>query len=477
MNGAGGNFGPPSLPTKRRPVVTPILSNRLYLPKERLSERIIKDLKKELTFIPRVMSSDEPQEPILLYKENADYFAVPVSTPEHLIPPEALEGLEVRVSYGHEVSFSKRPDPNHPSVRDPIAQRILMDGMLGACQDYFAFIAQAATGTGKTACALNTIAELGRNALVIVPTNALAEQWITSAKNLIGATDEQIGRIQADKLDYKNKAITIGVINSLAMKEYPKEVYSAFGIVVVDEAHRVASKVFSQALPRFNARYKIGLSATPKRKDGADKVLQYHLGGIHVKSEAEALFAKVYPVQYRTRQRLWGQNHGSRVKCLTLDRDRNNVIVGIVQRLYSEGRNILVVSDSINHLQELIRLSELSGIPSAKIGQFTGQVYLPDGKKRKVTNDELEYIETHSQVIMGTYSMIKEGVDIPRLDAGIDATPRTDAIQVVGRIRRPYPNKRIPVWYTIVDVASEAFRAYFYKRRKEYAQTNMEIVE
>lgn len=120
---------------------------------------------------------------------------------------------------------------------------------------------------------------------------------------------------------------------------------------------------------------------------------------------------------------------------------------------------------------------EANGIPRELMGQFTGQRYLPSGKTEKVKAEELEYIKKHSRIIFATYQMMKEGVDIPRLDAGIDATPRTDAIQLVGRIRRPFEGKPKPVWYTIVDRASKMLVGYYYKRKREYVNSNMEVEE
>lgn len=68
-------------------------------------------------------------------------------------------------------------------------------------------------------------------------------------------------------------------------------------------------------------------------------------------------------------------------------------------------------------------------------------------------------------------------VDIPRLNAGIDATPRSDAIQLIGRIRRPYPDKKKPLWYTIVDRKSKVFVRHYNSRKREYLANNMEVEE
>ena len=319
-----------------------LISSGILVPKKIMDDAEVDLLRHHLVFMPKQMGDDIP-EPIQLYKETENYLEIPLCTPEDIIPnrlQQLINDAEYDLSYGIDCTFHSRPDPNHPAVKDPEAQRNLMEQMLTSAQDNLAFIAQAPTGTGKTACALNTIAELGLNALIIVPTEAIATQWITSIKNLLGLSDDDIGLLQGNKIDIKNKKIVIGIVNSLAMKDYPSWVYRYFGAVVVDECHRVGSQVFSRAVPRFNARYKIGLSATPKRKDGADTVIQCHLGTIQARSFAEALFTRVYRVNYRSRQPVWGKQHGAVVKCLTLDARRNILIVKCINKLYKKGKVI-----------------------------------------------------------------------------------------------------------------------------------------
>lgn len=329
--------------------------------------------------------------------------------------------------------------------------------------------------SGKTVCSLNTIAELGCTALAIAPTNAIANQWRESAINFLGLREDQIGTLQGSKIDIEGKPLSIGIVNSVAMREYPEWVYSYFGTVVCDEVHRVGSQVFSRGVPKFKARYRFGLSATPKRKDGADNVIQWHIGPIRVKSYADAVPCEVRVLPYETTKDTWGNNHGSRVKCLTLDPQRNNLIANTVHSMYSEGGNVLVVSDSIPHVQKLMEICGKIGIPHEEMGQFTGQRYLLNGKKKKITDEELQGVKDNARVIFATYGMMKEGTDIPRLDRGIDASPRTDAIQLLGRIRRPHHNKMSPVWYTIVDNKWPIFRGYFRKRLAEYQKENMRV--
>lgn len=449
-----------------------LATNMLRLPKALMSEGELSDMRRALTFIPRFADDGELPVPIELYQE----------TPTHIHLPRAwaeknFEGFDKAYSRGQVCVYERFPDPYHPAVKNPEAQACFMQGILAATETYNDFRVSAATGSGKTVCALNTIARLGVNALVVVPTENLAAQWRKEAKLHLGLTDDQIGLVQGDVCDYQGKHIVITIINSLSMKDYPQEFYDHFAITVVDECHRIGSAVFSRGVPKMNSFWRIGLSATHKRKDGADIVLEATLGDIVVTSEAEALKTRVIVLPYNAAGRVWGNTHGALVKCLSVDRARNAMITDKVLELYERGRQILIVSDSIEHLQKLIALAVERGIPREIMGQFTGQQYLPEGKKRKITQEELDFIKKNSQIIFATYQMMKEGVDIPRLDAGIDATPRADAIQLVGRIRRVHPNKPMPEWYTIVDVKSGVLKGYYKKRKREYLATNMEVIE
>lgn len=428
---------------------------------------------RELTFVPRFADSTEDVSPIELYNyDNPEFYAYPRAWAE-----DNIEGFEKRYASGLKMEYTQFPDPYHPKVKDPELQAQFMKDVLGACAIYNDFIATAPTGTGKTVVTLNTIARLGTNALVIVPTERLAHQWAQEIQLHLGLRPDQIGKIQGDVCNYKNKHITIAIINSLSMRVYEEELYSYFGMVMVDECHRTGSEVFSQAVPRFNSRWRLGMSATPKRKDGADIVLAAHLGKIRVEAKAKALFCKVFAIPYAAKGRIWGQNHGSIVKCLTLDKTRNAMLVSKIYEAYERNRQILFVSDNILHIQVIIDMLIAKGVPRHIIGQFTGQIYHPGGRKEKVKQTELDRIKAECQIIGATYQMMKEGVDIPRLDWGIDLTPRADAIQLVGRIRRVFAGKPIPEWCTPVDLGSQVLMGYYRKRKKEYHATNMELIE
>ena len=259
--------------------------------------------------------------------------------------------------------------------------------------------------------------------------------------------------------------------------------------MIVDESHRVGSRVFSRAMWQFPAAVRFGLSATHDRKDGAHEVIRNFLGDVTVKSEAEALPIKVYPVWYTAKGKIWGDNHGARMLCHSRDWERNLKIVELIKRMYNSGRNAIIVSESIKHLELLMEMSEKCDIPREVMGQFTAQknivkkVQAGDRwqtvtKKKVQKASELERIKRESQLLFCSYGMIKEGIDIPRLDCGIAATPRTDGIQLIGRLRRPHEGKKSPViWIDIVDQRCDRSLRYYRCRLRDYDKCGAEVVK
>lgn len=460
-----------------------ILSGWYYVPLSVVPS--LADLRERLTFVPRAYDDQEPVEPIRMFDESLEgYIGVPrefgLSQYRHLtVEDRTVLGAPIR-------GVSKRPDPNHPRVRNPAAQAQFMSDLRSGFNTHRSFVAMAATGSGKTVCALDTAASLGYRTLVLVHLERLMFQWREEIADKLGVPENRIGLVQQDTCEWEGKDFCVGLLHSVVRRKYPDAFYRAFGLVVYDEVHKVGSQFFAPAVSLFPSRYRLGLSATPRRKDGGDKVFFWHLGPIRIASDADALPMKVYVVRHASPQhKLWGNTHGSRMKCLSGDSRRNDLIVSFVKRFYESGRNALVVGESVAHLQKLMLMSERVGVPRAAMGQFTSekhqQVRSPKTgrmviSKTKQTKETLDKIKESAQIIFATYGMMTEGIDIPRLDAGIDATPRSAATQLIGRIRRPMPDKKMPVWITIRDIRCSVSERYFASRCKDYRSSNAEVV-
>jgi hypothetical protein len=169
--------------------------------------------------------------------------------------------------------------------------------------------------------------------------------------------------------------------------------------------------------------------------------------------------------------------------------------------LYESGRDVLVIGDRIEQLENLMAMCYYSGIAEEEMGLYCGfrNVWKfdkdPTPKRRpvgyekgteytpvklmrvrkRIPKKELEEIKARAKIIFATFGMFAKGVDVPRLSGGIDCTPRSKAQQVHGRILRKLEGKYIPIWVTIRDVNSYKLEHQFLQRIGEYVSSSAEI--
>jgi superfamily II DNA or RNA helicase len=300
-------------------------------------------------------------------------------------------------------------------------------------------------GKGKTVLAINLITQLGLKALVIVHKTFLVNQW---KERIQQYTNANIGIIQQNKIDISNKQIVVAMLQSISMKDYDKELFQAFPLVIYDECHHLGAKVFSKSLLKVQAPYYLGLSATPERKDKLDKVFKYFLGGIKYRGKFEPnnnVITKLYSFSMKNHPyfkskwnpRLKNYMTPTMISNLCKIDERNDLIIKIIKETLENepGRKILVLTGrcnssgaekSVNHVKELSdRLN--------KYEDFIDSWGYYIGGMKKI---QLE-ISSEKQIILGTYDMAQEGLDIPELDTLIMATPlKGDITQTCGRILR-----------------------------------------
>jgi superfamily II DNA or RNA helicase len=379
-----------------------------------------------------------------------------------------------------------------------------VDNILNAFNTRYDLIAKAATGKGKTVMSLEVIRRLNRKALVVVDQNFLKDQWYTQAKFFLGIPEDKIGFVQGDVCDYEGKDIVVAMIQTLYSRTFTNKFYEYFGTVVFDESHTVGAPVFSKVLMQFPARYRFGVSATPDRRDALNTVIQYNIGTV------EVVLDKVHRpsvVRYLEHDGVysWYANispkTGRFITEVSEDSSRNLLIARAIKWLYDSGRHVLAVSDRIEHVESLMALCRYLGIPPDHMGTVTGYTNtwryaknpLPKRKPKGLEKDAdytpvklqliakrtpkkvLDEIKNTKQVIFSTYGMFSKGVDVPRLSAGIDCTPRSQAQQVHGRILRDDEDKQVPIWVTIRDVNSFRSEYQFGQRIREYVKSNAEI--
>jgi superfamily II DNA or RNA helicase len=332
-----------------------------------------------------------------------------------------------------------------------------------------------ACGEGKTVCAIYAICQLAKKTLIVVHKDFLLQQWRERIQQF--APDARIGLIKAKIIDVENKDIVIASLQSLAMKDYDPLIFCEFGNVIFDECHHLSAKVFSQALMKTNFIYSIGLSATPIRKDGLTKVFKWYIGDIEFISKKrtdvlEIRFKKYYDdnPDYSTEHTLWNgkPNVSKLINSVCEFVPRVEFIVNEILNVLNEEpeRRFLVLSDRRNHLHLLKNC-----LDSKKDNIDSGYYY--GGMK----DHQLKETEK-KQIIYSTIQYVKEGLDIKGLDTMILASPKTDVIQISGRILRDKieDRKHVPLIIDIVDTFG-VFTNQSKKRYKYYKSCKYNIID
>lgn len=311
-------------------------------------------------------------------------------------------------------------------------------------------IIQASTGSGKTIMALYIAHKLGLKTLIVVPSEVLLEQWKERVYQATGIMPSIIRQSNWDA----SQPITIAMLQTLVLSKYKQDFSRVFGFTIYDEVHRLGADKFSQVAKMFHDKYRLGLSATPNRKDRLDKVFKFHIGNIVstyislpinpriviVKSPYE-----IYDIQEYSH---WAHNRF--LQSIVNNKKRNLLIAKIVEKCKAEGRKTLILTDRLQHVRYLRRMFPEAGI---------------------ITGSEKDF-ERNNDILIGTYGACGEGFDMPELEALILATPRSDVRQAVGRITRA---KETPIVFDIFDMYSSYALSLLQKRLNYYKSMNLEI--
>jgi superfamily II DNA or RNA helicase len=342
-------------------------------------------------------------------------------------------------------------------------QQTTVDETLKTFEEFGGGLISLDTGLGKTVVALKLVELMKVKTLIIVHAEFLLEQWKARIEQYLPGA--RIGIIRQELCQTEDTDITIAMIQTLIKRDYPKDFFKSYGMMQLDETHHYAAKSFSSLFYKVQTKYLLGLSATPERKDGLSKVLYWFLGPqiVSIKRELDkpsVTFVMNDTTGYEEKYNRLGKiNNPTMITDLTVQKNRNYLIITTIRKYLLENRKILVLSDRREHCEFLNRnLKELD---------ISSGVYLGGMK----TADRETSV--NCSVILGTYQASGEGFDVPELDTLIMATPKSDVQQAVGRILRQ-KNKNDPLVIDIVDSFS-IFKAQYYKRRKFYKTICKEI--
>ena len=418
-------------------------------------------IRRELTvkaFAPK--SCIKQPDPFSIYRESPKKFYVP----RFYGIDSYGEPDEIRLSDGLKINLKFKGGLR--DIQKPIVSKYLKHAKINGCG-----LIEIYCGAGKTVMALNILSKIKKKTLIIVHKDFLLRQWKERIEQFL--PDAKVGKIQGDIIDVDGKDIVIGMLQSLSMKEYPVSVFQEFGFTIVDECHHISAEVFSRSLFKIVTKYMLGLSATMDRKDGLTKVFKKFMGPVVVKKERPLQDnVVVKAIEYTTDDEEFSKvslnfrghtNYTIMIKKICEFNRRSEFILKVVQDLLKKDTpelHIMIIGHNKSLLKYLFDAIENRKI--APVGYYIG------GMKEK----DLKTSEG-KKIIIATYAMAEEALDIKTLSTLVMATPKVDVRQAVGRILRNVEGKKLVV--DIID-KHDIFKKHWCKRRTWYKKQQFKIM-
>jgi superfamily II DNA or RNA helicase len=332
----------------------------------------------------------------------------------------------------------------------------------------------APTAFGKTAIAAWLIAKRKVNTLVVVHRQQLLDQWQERLGMFLDLPAKSIGHIGGGKTDRTGR-VDVAVIQSLYRKDAVKDFVAEYGQVIVDECHHISAFTFEQVMRQVKAKYVLGLTATPTRKDGHHPIIYMQCGPVRFSMSARTMTEttpfehKVTPrhTEFRMAPELTEVTIQDIYAALVDDASRNQMIASDIVRAVESRRCPLLLTGRIEHLRYF----------AAKLAGVAKHVFVLKGgmgkKQRREMAAALTAVpENESRVILATGSYIGEGFDDARLDTLFLAMPiswKGTLQQYVGRLHRLHDNKRFVRVYDYVDNYVPMLGRMYDRRLKGYA--------
>ena len=358
-------------------------------------------------------------------------------------------------------------------------------------------ILNAATAFGKTVVCCNMIARKQVNTLILLQSSSLMEQWVKALEQFLIIDEEApeyqtpsgrtrkrksiIGKLQGAH-DSTTGIIDIAMVGSICKKgEFHKRLKD-YGMVILDECHHAASDTVIDILQEVCAKYVYGVTATPFRGDGLEKINYMLIGPIRYRftskdrAKEQGIAHLVYPRFTRAVASRFAHDkmHPNEAYAIIRENeDRDELIICDVKKCIDEGRTPVILSKYIDHSKRLF--DRLNG--------YADRTFLLSGANSKKEHRDIlqqmnEIPSNKSMILIATGKLIGEGFDFPRLDTLIMATPvawKGVVEQYAGRLNRDYDGKKDVIIYDYVDSHIPMFDRMYYKRLKAYKQIGYSI--
>lgn len=397
--------------------------------------------------------------------------------PQHIAVPRGCLTETLALLTAHKIRPEIRDERNPGTAIKVTFQgelRVLQEDAVNKIMDHDDGILCAPTAFGKTAVGAWLIAKRKVNTLVVVHRQQLLDQWIERLTMFLNLPPKSIGQIGAGKTA-RTGCVDVAVIQSLYRKEEVKDFVADYGQVIVDECHHISAFTFEQVMRAVKAKYVVGLTATPTRKDGQHPIIYMQCGPVRFSMSARTMTEttpfehKVTPRQ--TEFRLPPERTEVTIQDiyagLVGDAARNELIANDVVNAVAMGRCPLLLTGRTEHLEYF----------ATRLAGAAKHIFILKGgmgkKQRRTTAAALAAVpETESRVILATGSYIGEGFDDARLDTLFLAMPiswKGTLQQYVGRLHRLHDGKRLVQVYDYVDNCVPMLARMYERRLKGYA--------
>ena len=479
-------------------VVRIVLADRIYIDSSGMSNKTKRQLRRMATFSNKQYFQNQAMDMpnydesrfIYLGSDEGKYIVLPRGLREEILKKFDNAGISYKIedkrTKGRELNISFKGELRESQIP---AVETMLENETG--------ILHAATAFGKTVVCCDMIARRGISTLILVDRADLMNQWIKRLEEFLDIDEElpeyqtKTGRTRKRKSlignlqgahDTLTGIVDVAMIRSLKKKDEFHPKLKEYAQVYFDECHHAASDSAIEVLQEINAKYVYGVTATPKRGDGKEKINEFLLGPIRYRftakdrAEEQNIDHLVYPRFTRTVKphHLSKTPYGNDAYELIRNNDvRDEQIIRDVADCVQAGRTPVVLTKYVDHAKKL----------SERLKTYADRLILLTGangtKVRRAQVKELNEVDdSDSLILVGTGSLLGEGFDFPRLDTLFMATPVSGenvVEQYVGRLNRDYDGKENVIVYDYVDSHIPKFDKMYAARLKAYKKIGYEL--
>ena len=479
-------------------VVRIVLADRIHIDSSGMSNKTKRQLRRMATFSNKQYFQNQAMDMpnydesrfIYLGSDEGKYIVLPRGLREDILKKFDNAGIRYKIedkrTQGRELNISFKGELRESQIP---AVETMLENETG--------ILHAATAFGKTVVCCDMIARRGISTLILVDRADLMNQWIKRLDEFLDIDEELpeyqtksgrtrkrkslIGNLQGAH-DTLTGIVDVAMIRSLKKKDGFHPMLKEYAQVYFDECHHAASDSAIEVLQEINAKYVYGVTATPKRGDGKEKINEFLLGPIRYRftakdrAEEQNIDHLVYPRFTRTVKphHLSKTPYGNDAYELIRNNDvRDEQIIRDVADCVQAGRTPVVLTKYVDHAKKL----------AERLKTYADRLILLTGangtKARRAQVEELNKVDdSDSLILVGTGSLLGEGFDFPRLDTLFMATPVSGenvVEQYVGRLIRDYDGKENVIVYDYVDSHIPKFDKMYAARLKAYKKIGYEL--